>query len=82
MPFGKKPDLAGGVVIDFDVIYELAIRPAISEAGLEPIRGDNERTGGIIHVPMFARILLAEFMVADLTLATRKSFMSWEFDMP
>jgi len=82
MPFGKKPDLAGGVVIDFDVIYELAIRPAISEAGLEPIRGDKERTGGIIHVSMFARILLAEFMVADLTLATRKSFMSWEFDMP
>jgi hypothetical protein len=49
MPFGKKPDLAGGVVIDFDVIYELAIRPAISEAGLEPIRGDKERTGGIIQ---------------------------------
>jgi hypothetical protein len=64
----------GGVVIDFDVIYELAIRPAISEAGLEPIRGDKERTGGIIHVPMFARILLAEFMVADLTLANPNVF--------
>jgi tetratricopeptide (TPR) repeat protein len=74
MPFGKKPDLAGGVVIDFDVIYELAMRPAISEAGLEPIRGDKERTGGIIHVPMFARILLAEFMVADLTLGNPNVF--------
>jgi tetratricopeptide (TPR) repeat protein len=74
MPFGKKPDLAGGALIDFDVIYELAIRPAISEAGLEPIRGDKERTGGIIHLPMFARILLAEFMVADLTLGNPNVF--------
>jgi hypothetical protein len=24
IPFGKKPDLAGGVLIDFDSIYELA----------------------------------------------------------
>ncbi len=68
MPFGKKPDLASGVIVDFDSIYELAIKPAIDGAGLESIRGDKEQTGGIIHVPMFARILLAEFMVADLTL--------------
>ncbi len=74
MPFGKKPDLTSGVTVDFDSIYELAIKPAISEAGLEPIRGDEEQTGGIIHVPMFARILLAEFMVADLTLSNPNVF--------
>jgi hypothetical protein len=68
MPFGKKPDLASGVIVDFDSIYDLAIKPAIYDAGLEPIRGDKELTGGIIHVPMFARIFSAEFMVADLTL--------------
>jgi hypothetical protein len=68
MPFGKKPDLASGAIVDFDSFYELAIKPAISDAGLEPIRGDKELTGGIIHVPMFARIFLAEFVVADLTL--------------
>jgi hypothetical protein len=74
MPFGKKPDLTSGVIVDFDSIYELAIEPAISEAGLEPVRGDKEQTGGIIHVPMFARMLLAEFMIADLTLSNPNVF--------
>jgi hypothetical protein len=68
MPFGKKPDLASGVEVDFDQIYERAIEPAILGAGLEPIRGDRERTGGIIHGPMFGRLLLSDFVVADLTL--------------
>ncbi len=74
MPFGKKTDLASGTEIDFDHIYEAAIKPAIMEVGLEPLRGDEERTGGIIHGPMFARLLFAEFMVADLTLANPNVF--------
>ena len=46
MPLGKKPDLASGVTVDFDQIYETGIKPAIVDAGLEPVRGDQERTGG------------------------------------
>jgi len=69
MPFGKKPDLASGVEVDFDRIYATAIEPAILESGLEPIRGDRERTGGIIHTPMFGRLLLSDYVVAHLTLA-------------
>jgi tetratricopeptide (TPR) repeat protein len=74
MPFGKKTDLATGYEIDFDKIYELAIKPAIEKAGLEPLRGDEERTGGIIHTAMFARLLLSEYVVADLTLANPNVF--------
>ncbi len=74
MPFGKKPDLASGIEVDFDQIYEAAIEPAITEAGLEAIRGDRERTGGIIHAPMFGRLLLSDFVVADLTLANPNVF--------
>jgi hypothetical protein len=74
MPFGKKPDLASGVEVDFDQIYEAAIEPTIVQAGLEPIRGDRERTGGIIHAPMFGRLLLSDFVVADLTLANPNVF--------
>ena len=74
MPFGKKTDPASGVEIDFDDIYQKAIKPAIADAGLDPLRGDEERTGGIIHAPMFARLLLAEFVVADLTLANPNVF--------
>ncbi|OLA98125.1 MAG: hypothetical protein AUH19_01550 [Verrucomicrobia bacterium 13_2_20CM_55_10] len=74
MPFGQKPDLKSGVVVDFDQIYNKAIKPAIEECGLEALRGDEERTGGIIHGAMFARLLLAEFVVADLTLANPNVF--------
>src|SRR6059058_1994936 len=74
MPFGQKADLKSGVVVDFDQIYNEAIKPAIEECGLEALRGDEERTGGIIHSAMFARLLLAEFVVADLTLANANVF--------
>ena len=74
MPFGKKTDQASGTEIDFDHIYQAAIKPAIEEVGLEPLRGDEERTGGVIHTAMFARLLLAEYLVADLTLANPNVF--------
>jgi hypothetical protein len=57
MPFGQKPDLKSGVVVDFDQIYNEAIKPAINECGLEALPGDEERTAGIIHSPMFAPLL-------------------------
>jgi hypothetical protein len=74
MPFGKKTDLASGIKIDFNQIYESAIKPAIKDVGLDPLRGDEEKTGGIIHTAMFARLLLAEYVVADLTLANPNVF--------
>jgi MAP3K TRAFs-binding domain len=66
MPFGVKP--AGSLQsVDFDAIYRELIVPAIEEAGFEPIRADGEQVGGIIHKPMFERLRLCEFAVADLT---------------
>src|SRR5882672_4525239 len=67
MPFGSKADASGGPNINFDPIYEQAIKPAIEAAGMELVRADGERTGGIIHKPMFERLLLCDFAVADLT---------------
>ena len=74
MPFGKKSDLASGVEVDFDQIYESAIKPAIMDCNLEPVRGDQERTGGIVHAPMFGRLLLSDYVVADLTLSNANVF--------
>ncbi len=73
MPFGKKPD-ATGVIIDFDAVYKELIAPAIKEAGLEPIRADEEMAGGIIQRPMFERLILCPFAVADLTTANANVF--------
>jgi tetratricopeptide (TPR) repeat protein len=73
MPFGKKPDPAG-VLIDFDAVYQEIIAPAIRDAGLEPLRADEEVAGGIIHKPMFERLVLCEYAVADLTTANANVF--------
>jgi hypothetical protein len=67
MPFGKKT-AADGTVIDFDAVYKELLAPAITAAGLASHRADADRRGGSIHVDMFQDLLLAEFVVADLTL--------------
>ncbi len=74
MPFSNKKDPATGLDIDFDRVYEAAIRPGIEAVGMEPIRADEERTGGIIHKPMFERLLLCDYAVADLTTANANVF--------
>jgi hypothetical protein len=74
MPFGSKLDPSGRFSIDFDHVYEHAIRPAATEAGVEVIRADEERGGGIIHKPMYERLLLAEIVIADLTFANANVF--------
>ena len=73
MPFGRKSD-ATGTTIDFDAVYRDLIAPAIRAAGLEPIRADEEVTGGIVHKPMFERLILCEYAVADLTFANANVF--------
>src|SRR5215510_13448073 len=73
MPFGKKPNAAGSE-IDFDAVYSNLIAPAIEEADLEPIRADHEVVGGLIHKPMYERLVLCEYAVADLTTANANVF--------
>lgn len=73
MPFGTKPDGSGGT-IDFDAVYNQVIKPAIDDAELDPLRADEEMSGGIIHKPMFERLLFCPFAVADLTTANANVF--------
>src|SRR5216684_1109742 len=72
MPFGTKTDVAGPV--SFDAVYRTIIQPAIEAAGLEALRADEEVTGGLIHKPMFERLILCRFAVADLTTANANVF--------
>lgn len=73
MPFGKKSNPGGGT-IDFDTVYRDLIAPAVTEAELEPLRADEETLGGIIHKPMFERLILCPYAIADLTLANANVF--------
>lgn len=67
MPFGSKPDPTGRPNIDFDRIYKDAIKLGVEDAGMFPLRADEEKLGGIIHKQMFERLLVYPFAVADLT---------------
>lgn len=73
MPFGIKPSMSGRA-INFDLVYSGLIRPAIEASGMEPVRADEELVGGIIHKPMFERLLLCDYAVADLTTANANVF--------
>jgi hypothetical protein len=73
MPFGRKPDGRGGSA-DFDAVYADLLAPAIREAELEPLRADQDLVGGMIHKPMYERLILADYAVADLTTANANVF--------
>ncbi|MBS0344867.1 MAG: DUF4071 domain-containing protein [Proteobacteria bacterium] len=73
MPFGKKT-LPTGLIVDFDAVYGRLIQPGIEAAGMEPLRADEEAVGGLIHKPMYERLILCDFAVADLTGANPNVF--------
>ena len=68
MPFGVKTDGVGRT-IDFDRVYRDILQPAVKLVGFECVRADEEGVGGIIHKPMFERLVLSEYAIADLTTA-------------
>jgi len=74
MPFGLQSEAGGGCLIDFERVYCDFIVPSIHAAGLEPVRADEELSGGIIHQPMFERLLLCDYAVADITSASANVF--------
>jgi len=62
MPFGRKQG------IDFDAIYEGLIKPALDGEGFEVFRADDEITAGNIRTDMFQELLMADLVVADLSI--------------
>jgi tetratricopeptide (TPR) repeat protein len=67
MPFGIKPN-HDGVPVDFDRVFAQLIRPALEDAGCEVFRADEEPRAGDIRTDMFQELLVADLVVADLTL--------------
>ncbi len=67
MPFGRKPG-PDGVEVDYDLVYTKLIAPAIDAAGLTAFRADQELAGGSILSDMFEELLIADLVVADLSI--------------
>jgi tetratricopeptide (TPR) repeat protein len=62
MPYGTKED------IDFNRVYRDLIKPALEGAGFEVFRADEEMRAGDIRTDMFQELLLADLVVADLSI--------------
>ena len=67
MPFGAKKD-SQGVEIDFNRVYAELIKPGLEAVGLDVFRADEEERAGDIRTDMFQELLIADLVVADLTL--------------
>ena len=76
MPFGEKsdPSRPDQPAIDFDTIYLKAVKPAIEDAGMVPVRPDQEETTGTIQKPIFEQLLLCNYAIADLTIPNPNVF--------
>jgi tetratricopeptide (TPR) repeat protein len=67
MPFGQK-DGPDGQPIDFNRIYAEYIQPGLQAAGLAVFRADEEQAAGDIRSDMFQELLIADLVLADLTI--------------
>jgi hypothetical protein len=64
----------------FQCSLEQSHQAGIEAADMEPLRGDEEVAGGMIHKPMHERLILCDFAVADLTGANAPtSSTSWGY---
>lgn len=67
MGYGRKTDYQTGRILDLDKTYYNIIKPAVLAAGVECERGDEIRHVGVIDVPMYRELLLADVVVADIS---------------
>ena len=74
MGFGIKTDYQSGRVLNLDASYQNLIKPAVLAAGLQCIRADEIVHSGIIDVPMYEQLLMADVVVADVSTMNPNAF--------
>jgi len=88
MPFGKKevpkkpradmpadPDIGETALkVDFDAVYEELFKPALEAAKLQPFRADDAEAAGDILQDMFAELVTADFVLADISILNANVF--------
>src|SRR5580704_14190372 len=83
MPFEKKtltlcdmPGAAAGeggrhsssLTVDFEIVWNDLIKPALEMAHCEPFRANSEISAGDIRTDMFFELVTADYVVADLSI--------------
>lgn len=67
MGFGKKTDFSTGKTLDLDKTYKHIIQPAVKSSGYECVRADEIQDSGLIDKSMYALLMRAELVVADIS---------------
>ena len=73
MGFGKKTDFETGNVFDLDKTYKNVIKPAVEDAGLKCIRADEIVHTGVIDLPMYEQLLMADVVIADISTSNKNA---------
>lgn len=73
MPFGEKPD-QDDLPVDFNMVYQEIIKPAVTATGVECVRSDEIEGAGSIHKEMFERICYADIAVVDISILNPNVF--------
>lgn len=67
MGFGKKTDFSTGRTFDLDKTYKNIIQPAVEASGFQCVRADEIQDSGLIDKSMYALLMQAELVVADIS---------------
>lgn len=67
MGFGKKTDPSNGKTYDLNQTYKNIIKPAVINSGFECIRADEIKESGLIDKSMYALLMHADLVIADIT---------------
>lgn len=63
----KKTDYSTGKTLDLDKTYKNIIQPAVEASGYECVRADEIQDAGLIDKSMYALLMQAELVVADIS---------------
>ena len=72
MPYGTKPvldrdDPEAPAQVNFDHLWQVALKPAIDELGYDAVRADQDLGALIIH-EMIERLAISDLVIADVTI--------------
>ena len=62
------------ITIDFDLVYDYLIEPALTKGGFLPFRADKEPGAGDIRTDMFFELVTADVIVADISVLNANVF--------